>query len=134
MRRYVLDASAAVHFLQAGPGAAKVTELLAEALRQQSMLYISVINLGEAFYLVWQRTGEEEARRAVMRISRLPINIISVDLALALKAGEMKVRHKMAYADSIAAALTTIQSATLVTSDHDFDKLGKHFPVLWIAR
>jgi predicted nucleic acid-binding protein len=36
--------------------------------------------------------------------------------------------------DCLAAALAVLQQATLVTSDHDFDKLGRHFPVLWIAR
>jgi len=36
--------------------------------------------------------------------------------------------------DSIAAALALLRQATLVTSDRDFEKLGRRVPVLWLAR
>ena len=134
MKSFVLDASAAVDYLQAGPGAGKVEQLLADAFRQQLLLYISVLNLGEVYYLTWQRTGEENARQTVASLSRLPIQIIPVDLPQALKAGELKAVHKIPYVDCIAAALASRQQATLVTSDRHFEKLGRHFPVLWIAR
>jgi predicted nucleic acid-binding protein len=51
-----------------------------------------------------------------------------------LKAGELKALHKIPYVDCIAAALVSQQQATLVTSDRDFEKLGRHFPILWTAR
>ena len=130
----MLDASAVVHYLEAGPGAGKFEQLLAGARRQQLLLYISVMNLGEVYYLTWQRTGEQAADQAVAGLSRLPIQIVPVDLPQALKAGELKVVHKLPYVDSIAAALVLRQQATLVTSDRDFEKLGRHFPILWIAR
>jgi predicted nucleic acid-binding protein len=134
MRNFVLDASAAIHYLEAGLGADKFEQLLAGARRQQLLLYMSVLNLGEVYYLTWQRTGEEKARQAVASLSRLPIQIIPVDLLQSLKAGELKAVHKIPYVDSVAAALAFQQQATLVTSDHDFDKLGRHFPILWVAR
>lgn len=130
----MLDASAAIHYLQAGPGAGKFEQLLAGARRQQLLLFMSVLNLGEVYYLTWQRTDEEKARQAVASLSRLPIQIIPVDLMQSLKAGELKAVHKVPYVDSVAAALAFQQRATLVTSDHDFDKLGRHFPILWIDR
>jgi predicted nucleic acid-binding protein len=49
-------------------------------------------------------------------------------------AAEIKAVHKIPYADCVAAALTVLQRATLVTSDRDFEKLGRQFPVLWITR
>lgn len=134
MRSFVLDASAVVHYLEAGLGAGKLEQLLAGARRQQLLLYISVVNLGEVYYLTWQRTGEQAAGQAVAGLSRLPIQIVPVDLPQALKAGELKVVHKLPYVDSVAAALALRQQATLVTSDRDFEKLGRHFPILWIAR
>jgi predicted nucleic acid-binding protein len=134
MRTFVLDACAMIHYLEAGLGAGKVEELLAGALRQQLLLYTSVLHLGEVYYLSWQRTGEEGARQAVARFSRLPIQIIPVDLAQSLKAGELKALHKIPYVDSFAAALAILRQATLVTSDRDFEKLGRHFPVMWIGR
>jgi predicted nucleic acid-binding protein len=134
MRNFVLDASAAVDYLEASPGAGRVEQLLADAFRQQLLLYISVLNLGEVYYLTWQRTGEDKARQAVANLSHLPIQIIPVDLPQALKAGELKAVHKIPYVDCIAASLALRQQATLVTSDRDFEKLGRHFPILWIAR
>lgn len=133
MRDFVLDASAAIDYVQSGSGANKMEQLLADALRQQLRLYISVLHLAEVFYLTWQRTGEERARETVASFSRLPIQIVQVDLPQALKAGELKARHKIPYVDCVAAALALQQHATLVTSDRDFEKLGRHFPVLWLS-
>ena len=130
----MLDASAVVDYLQAGLGAGKVEQLLADAFRQQLLLYISVLNLAEVYYLTWQRAGEEKARQTVASLSRLPVQIIAVDLPQALKAGELKAVHKIPYVDCVAAALALRQQATLVTSDRDFEKLGGHFRILWIAR
>jgi predicted nucleic acid-binding protein len=42
--------------------------------------------------------------------------------------------QKVLYVDCVATALAVLQRATLVTSDRDFEKLGRHFPVLWITR
>jgi predicted nucleic acid-binding protein len=134
MRSFVLDASAVVDYLQAGLGAGRVEQLLADAFRQQLLLYISVLNLAEVYYLTWQRAGEEKARQTVASLSRLPVQVIAVDLPQALKAGELKAVHKIPYVDCVAAALALRQQSTLVTSDRDFEKLGRHFPILWIAR
>lgn len=130
---YVLDANAVLDLIEAGPGSRKVERLLQSALQQQSSLLISVLNWGEVFYLLWQRRGEETARRTVASLSHLPLRIIPVDLSQALKAGEIKAVHKIPYVDCVAAALAVLQQATLVTSDRDFEKLGRQFPVLWIA-
>ncbi len=132
--RYVLDASALIDFSEAQPGGRKVEQLLQAAAREQSALFVSVMNLGEVFYWTWQRRGEGEARRAVDSLSRLPIDLVSVDLPQALKAGEIKVLRHLSYVDCLAAALATLRQATLVTSDRDFEKLGRNFPVLWLPR
>ncbi len=134
MRSFVLDASAAIDYVQSGPGADKMEQLLAESIRQQLRLHISVLHLAEVYYLTWQRAGEERARQTVSTFSRLPVQIIPVDLSQALRAGELKAVHKIPYVDCIAAALALQQSATLVTADRDFEKLGRHFPILWLFR
>ena len=134
MMEFVLDTSAAIDYVESGSGAAKVEQLLADALRQQLRLYISVLHLAEVFYITWQKAGEETARTTVANLSRLPIRIVQVDLPQALKAGELKARHNIPFVDSVAAALALQQHATLVTADRDFEKLGRHFPILWLAR
>ncbi len=134
MKGYALDASAVVDYVQSGPGSDKIEQLLAGAFRQQLLLYISVLNLGEVFYLTWQRTGEESARQTVAKLSRLPVQIIPVDLSQSLRAGQLKALHNIPYVDCIAAAVAMERNATLVTSDRHFEKLGRHFPILWITR
>jgi predicted nucleic acid-binding protein len=131
---YVFDANALLDYVESGPGVAKVDGLLKAAARRHVALFISVMNLGEVFYWLWRERGEEAARRTVDAFSRLPLQIVSVDLHQALKASEIKALHKIPYVDCVAAALATQQHATLVTSDRDFEKLGRHFPILWISR
>ncbi|SPF47530.1 putative Ribonuclease VapC [Candidatus Sulfotelmatobacter kueseliae] len=133
-KTYVLDANAILDYVQDGPGAATMERVLREAFRRDATLMISVINLGEVFYWLWRNKGEQRSRQTIDDLSLLPLQIIPVDLPQALKAGELKALHKIPYADGIAAALAVAQNATLVTSDRDFEKLGRHFPILWIAR
>jgi uncharacterized protein len=131
---YVLDANAVLDFVEAGPGIHKIDQLLHAAARKQVTVFVSVMNLGEVFYWLWRKRSEVQARQTLTGLSRLPIQIVSVDLPHALKAAELKVLHKIPYVDCVAAALAVLQDATLVTSDRDFEKLGRHFPVLWLAR
>ncbi len=132
-RTYVLDASAVLSLLTAGPGAGRIEQLVREADRLRTPLLVSVANWGEVFYLSWQRHGEQSARKALDDLSQLPIRVVAVDLTHAIKAGELKALHKIPYVDCLAAALAVEQRATLVTSDRDFEKLGRQFPILWIA-
>ena len=134
MKTYVLDASALISLLAGEPGAGRIEQLVREADRFHITLLVSVANWGEVFYLSWQRHGEQSAREALDDLSRLPFRIVPLDLTQALRAGELKALHKIPYVDCLAAALASLQQATLVTSDHDFDKLGRHFPILWLTR
>ena len=133
-KTYVLDANAILDYTEDGPGAATVERLLREEFRHEANLAVSVMNWGEVFYWLWRARGEDKARRTIAELSGLPLQIVPVDLPQALKAGEIKAVHKIPYVDSVAAALAVLRHATLVTSDRDFEKLGRHFPILWIAR
>src|ERR1039457_7182913 len=129
-KTYVLDANALLELLANGPGAERVAHLLKLA-RPPTPLLVSAVNWGEVFYISWQRHGEESARQTLADLLKLPIRIVPVDVAQVLKAGELKAVHNIPYVDCLAAALATLNQATLVTSDRDFEKLGRHFPILW---
>jgi predicted nucleic acid-binding protein len=133
-KTYVLDANALLDYVQEGPGHGTVERLLREAFRGGGTLMISVINIGEVFYPLWKIKGEQIARRTIHDLTLLPIKIVPVDLAQALSAGELKARHKIPYADGIAAALALAHHATIVSSDRDFEKLGRRIPMLWLSR
>jgi predicted nucleic acid-binding protein len=133
-KNYVLDANAVLDLVDAGPGALRVKEIIHETFQERCVTMISVLNWGEVFYHVWQERGEEKARQTMGNLSRLPLDLVPVDLPEVLKAGEIKAVHKIPYVDCIAAALAETSGATLVTSDRDFEKLGRRIPILWIAR
>jgi len=132
-KTYVLDANALLDLLVNGPGAERVERLVRDA-RPATPLLVSAVNWGEVFYISWQRHGEESARQTLADLLQLPIRIVPVDVPQVLKAGELKAMHKIPYVDCLAAALAALNQATLVTSDRDFEKLGRHFLLLWIAR
>lgn len=133
MKTYVLDANAVLDYSESGPGAPTIERILGEAVRRQAALAVSVVNWGEVFYWLWNKRGEDAARKTIFLLARLPLEIVSVDLTQALKAGELKAIHKIPYADAMAAALALLHKATLVTADRDFEKLGHNFPVLWLS-
>jgi predicted nucleic acid-binding protein len=133
-RTYVLDASAILDFVNAGSGAHRVREILRESVKQDIPLLMSVVNWGEVLYILWQKRGEEVARKAIENLSRLSIQSVPVDLEQSLRAGEIKVRYKMPYVDCLAAALAMLRQAVLVTGDRDFEKVGRQARVLWITR
>ena len=131
---YVLDANAVLDLAEAGPGWHRVNQLLDDALKQRTEILVSVLNWGEVYYCLWQQRGEEKACQTLARLSLLPLRLVPTDLLQALKAGEIKALHNIPYVDCVAAALATLNKATLVTSDRDFEKLGRHAKILWIPR
>lgn len=133
-KTYVFDANAILDFAEAGHGSETVERLLREALLQRVPILISVVNWGEVLYLLWKRRGEQRAREAIAELSRLPLQIVPVDTTQAFKAAEIKVLHKMAFVDCLAAALAELHGAVMVTGDRDFEKLGRRVQVLWIKR
>jgi predicted nucleic acid-binding protein len=133
-RTYVLDANAILDFVEAGPGAHRVREILRESVRQDIQVLMSVVHWGEVFYVLWQKRGEAVARKAIDNLSRLLIQPVPVDLEQSLKAGEIKAIYKMSYVDCLAAALAMLRHGVLVTGDQDFQKLGRQAKVLWITR
>ena len=131
-KTYVLDASALLDFLEDGPGAERIIQLVKEARHSSTPLLMSVLNWGEVFYQSWQRRGEESAKATMVGLARLPIELVPVDQPQVVKAAEFKVVNKLPYVDCLAAALSTLRQAALVTADRDFEKLGRRVEILWI--
>lgn len=125
-RRYVLDANALVSVFEGRRGSAeKVHALLREALHKEAPLFMSAVNWGEVFYIAWRRHGETKAREVEARVQELPILIMAADKDRASRAGALKEKHGLGYADAFAAELAIERGASLVTADPEFAKVGK---------
>ena len=134
-RRYVLDANALIGFFEDREGtAAKIDHLLNEALRHDLPLLMSAVNWGEVFYTEWRYRGEAKAREAEANLLELPIAVIAVDRERASRAGALKQKHGLGYADAFAAELAIERGAWLVTADPEFQKVGKALAVYPLPR
>jgi predicted nucleic acid-binding protein len=134
-RRYVLDANAVIGFFEDREGtAAKVERLIEEAARQDLPLLMSAVNWGEVFYTEWRARGETKAREAEASLLEMPIAVIAVDRERASRAGALKQKHGLGYADAFAAELAIERGAWLVTADPEFQKVGKTLAVYTLPR
>ena len=99
--------------------------LLSDALQWDAPLLMSAINWGEVFYLEWRYHGEAKAREADAKVQEMPIAVIGIDRERASRAGAVKQRYGLGYADSFAAELAMERGAWLVTADPEFSNVGK---------
>lgn len=134
-RRYVLDANALVSFFEGRKEAGeKVRRIFEEALRRDMPVLMSAVNWGEVFYVVWRRHGEGGAKEAESRLQELPIIVIAADRDRASRAGALKEKHGLGYADAYAAELAVERDAWLVTADPEFARTGKSLQVYSLPR
>jgi predicted nucleic acid-binding protein len=134
-RRYVLDANALIGFFEGRQGVSgKVSRLLIDALRQDLSVLMSAVNWGEVFYMEWRYRGEAKAREAEATLQEMPIAVIAVDRERSTRAGALKQRHGLGYADAFAAELAIERGAWLVTADPEFSKVGKGLLVYPLPR
>lgn len=108
--------------------------MLSEAIRSDLPLLMSAVNWGEVFYLEWRYHGEVKAREADARLQELPIAVIAVDRERATRAGALKQKHSLGYADAFAAELAIERGAWLVTADPEFANVGRQLAVYSLPR
>lgn len=109
----------------------KAERLLGEEVGELKLI-MNIINLGEIFYILGRRKGEQEAKSTVDELMATPIKILSVTDSLVFEAASLKIRHAIAYADAFAVATTKVQNGTLVTGDPELKGL-EEIPILWIG-
>jgi len=126
VKEYVLDANAVLRYfgVSDGGGVEKVRGLFEQAERSQARLSMSVINLGEVFYILLKRVGEQRALHYIQALQHA-VTLVDADANRTIQAATLKHRCKLGYADSFAAGLALESRATLVSSDPGFEKVGK---------
>ncbi|MDO8689801.1 MAG: type II toxin-antitoxin system VapC family toxin [Dehalococcoidia bacterium] len=129
---FILDSFAFLDFFQAEPGGLRVRQLLEQAVRGEASLAVTAVNLGEVAYRTERQYGLERAHEVLAKIEEYPLTIVDVDRELALGAAHLKARHRMAYADCLAAALARHLGATLVTGDPEFRQVEAAVSIEWL--
>ena len=122
--RFLLDTSAFITFLQGEPGAPRVLELLEKAARRELEVFACFVSLTEVQYITFHDFGIEAARKTIADLKRLTVTWLHSDEALCASAAEVKVAHKVSFADSFVVAAALRLNATLVHKDPEFASIA----------
>jgi predicted nucleic acid-binding protein len=130
----VFDSYAMLALFRQEQGQHEVTKLLTELSVGERTGFMSVVNVGEVYYITARKQDTSKAQLAINSLSKFPISYIEVTYHNALEAAKLKAKYKLLYADAFAAALTMSKKATLITCDREFKNLEKepYFKVKFI--
>lgn len=131
-KSYVLDSFTLISYFEDSSGADKVEEILTLAKNNKVELLLSLINLGEIYYIIHRERGNEAAERILFVIDELPIEVTGIEIGITIEAAKIKATNSISYTDSFAAALALQKKATIVTGDPEFQKIESIVPILWI--
>jgi predicted nucleic acid-binding protein len=127
----VLDSWAVLAYLEDEPSAEKVADIIADAHENNTPLLMTIVNLGEVWYIVAREASEADAERCEKELRRLGIEFVDVDWSLTQQAARYKSKHKMSFADCFAAALAKQKKAHLVTGDQEFKQVQGEISIVW---
>jgi len=121
MAAFVLDASAIIRYLDDEPGAERVEAILKLATRGTVQVYLSAIQWGEIAGNLRRRYGAADQRRFLDAALPTELQIEPATAERAMRAAELKVDRKIAYADAFALGLALEKpESVLVTADYGF--------------
>ena len=131
-KRRILDSSALIKFLACEEGADIVKKELEKAQEEKQNIFLSVINLGEVYYIIKKKFDKDKADQTIDLLSNLPISLLSVSKETALKAALLKSDYDIPFIDAICAATAIIENAIIITSDFDFKKVKSQVESIWV--
>jgi ribonuclease VapC len=131
---YVFDSFALLAYFGNEPGAETVEQLLRQAQDQTITLHLSLMNLGEVYYITRRERGRDVAVATLALIDQLPIYQQAIDRPRVLAAATLKASHAISYADAFAAALAQQLHGPVVTGDPEFHKVAALVEILWLPQ
>lgn len=129
---YVLDTFALMAYLRGEKNFQMVRTIIIETLQGKSKSFMSVINLGELYYMQTRKSGMIRAEKSVKFVNRAGILIEPATTVRVMNAAKIKATVSLSYADAFAASLALELNATLVTGDSEYKPLEPNLKVLWL--
>jgi len=130
--KYILDSYALLAYFQGEHGGEQIRKILKEASTGQAQVSLSVINLGEIYYIISRRRGEETARSIVEDMALLPIELLAATTERILHAASIKARYSVSYADAFVIAGAEELLASILTGDPEFKEIESWIDVFWL--
>ncbi len=131
-QRSLLDSYAILALLNDEPGAQVVADLLRAGARDEDLLLVNEINVGEVFYIVAKHRSLSEAERVLRYLETLPLEIVSNGYAEVIDAARVKARFPLSYADAFAVATAIRLGACVVTGDREFAAVEDTVDIVWL--
>lgn len=128
----VFDSWAVLAYLQGEDAAEHLADVLAEAIQAEAPILMSVVNVGEVWYILAREVSIAEADKSIATLRSWGVEFVPADWTHAKEAALLKSRHKMSYADAFAAALAKARKAELVTGDPEFEQIGDYASIRWL--
>lgn len=127
MNIFTVDACAVIAYLFDEPGSDLFENMLVQARRNEIELVMHAANLGEVYYDILKRNDVQAAQVSYQTVKQFPIRFEDrISDQLIFRIGELKIGHRISYADAFAVAQTNLLNATLITTDHkEFEPLEK---------
>lgn len=120
---YILDSYAILTYLGGEPGAGYVKSIFRQAQDGKCRVLMSIINLGEALYIIERERNLARAQQVLALIEQLPIEIAAASREMVLAAAHIKAHYPLAYADAFAVALAQANHAAVLTNDPEFQSV-----------
>jgi predicted nucleic acid-binding protein len=128
----VIDSWAMVAWAQDERAASAVEEFLQEAEAGKIKLFMSMLNVGETFYILAKRQSLAVAEEFLTRLPSLPVHVVVPDDDEIMAAARLKAAHSIAYGDSFAIALAQAEQGSVITGDPEIQRSGL-IPVDWVG-
>jgi predicted nucleic acid-binding protein len=128
----VLDSWAVLAYLEDEGAGQQVAEIIANAHEHSTPLMMSVVNVGEVWYILAREVSETEADKGIEGLRQLGIEFIDADWKLSRLAGSFKSKNRMSFADCFAAALAKECKADLITGDREFKQVENEIKITWL--
>ena len=131
-QRSLLDSYAILALLNDEPGAQVVADLLRAGARDDDLVLMNEINVGEVYYIVTKHRSLSEAERVLRYLETLPLEIVSNDYAEVIDAARVKARFPLSSADAFAVATATRLGVSVVTGDPEFAAVEDTVNIVWL--
>ena len=132
-KNIVLDAYAIMAVIEDEPGAQAVADIISN---EQHEIYMSAINLGEAYYILLREQGKQSAEEVVgsiflddsFRVQEASWQRIKAAAAIKSKGG-------LSYADAFVLGLAQEMQAAIVTGDPEIRTAAQpDLQIIWIGK
>jgi ribonuclease VapC len=134
-RKRLLDSFALLAYLNKETGFGKVRDILAKAQKSGIHVLMNEINVGETYYILYRKRGQEKAEYFLDTIlAGLPIDMVPNDLEHVIDAARIKAEFRLSFCDCLDVATAHRENAVIITGDPEFKKIEHLVEIEWLSK